>query len=215
MRKTEEKRDAPPFIINTREFCFFFLRVERAIFKIRVVHPKSNAYETDTNILHSRRNSSLSHTLCVFIKTKMSKGCQQLIANLRAFRSLVAGLSSTSSVSSFSSRSGGSVRSSNMNSSFSSHHVQRRSYGGATPKGSSYFSEGTQTKRNGLLFGETPPLKGQKRIRESWELPYFVTFFSAGVILCVGLNGKPDTSLVGWAKEEARKRLEKEEEDER
>lgn len=101
-----------------------------------------------------------------------------------------------------------------MNSSFSSHHVQRRSYGNATPKGSSsYFSEGTQTKRNGLLFGETPPLKGQKRIRESWELPYFVTFFSAGVILCVGLNGKPDTSLVGWAKEEARKRLEKEEEE--
>jgi hypothetical protein len=100
-------------------------------------------------------------------------------------------------------------------SSFSSHqNVQRRSYGGATPKGSSsYFSEGTQTKRNGLLFGETPPLKGQKRIRESWELPYFVTFFSAGVILCVGLNGKPDTSLVGWAKEEARKRLEKEEEE--
>lgn len=158
----------------------------------------------------------LSHSLSSCSKTNMSKGCQQLIANLRAFRSLVAGLSSTSSfVSSFSSRSGGSVRSSNMNSSFSSHHVQRRSYGGATPKGSSYFSEGTQTKRNGLLFGETPPLKGQKRIRESWELPYFVTFFSAGVILCVGLNGKPDTSLVGWAKEEARKRLEKEEEDER
>jgi len=160
------------------------------------------------------------HSLSVCSKTNMSKGCQQLSANLRAFRSLVAGLSSTSSfVSSFSSRSGGSyVRSSkHMNSSFSSHHhVQRRSYGNATPKGSSsYFSEGTQTKRNGLLFGETPPLKGQKRIRESWELPYFVTFFSAGVILCVGLNGKPDTSLVGWAKEEARKRLEKEEEDER
>ena len=109
------------------------------------------------------------------------------------------------------------MRSSNVNSSFSSHHhVKRRSYGGATPKGSSsYFSEGTQTKRNGLLFGETPPLKGTKRIRESWELPYFVTFLSAGVILYVGLNGKPDTSLVGWAKEEARKRLEKEEEDER
>ena len=135
----------------------------------------------------------------------MSKGCQQL-AN-RAFRSLVAGSSSTSS---FSFSSSGSV-SSNINSSFSR---VKRSYG-ATPKGSSYFSEGTQTKRNGLLFGETPPLKGTKRIRESWELPYFVTFLSAGVILCVGLNGKPDTSLVGWAKEEARKRLEKEEEDER
>ena len=156
----------------------------------------------------------LSHTLSSCSKTNMSKGCQQRIANLRAFRSLVAVLSSASSVSSFSSRSGGSVRRSNMKSSFSSHqNVQRRSYGGATPKGSSYFSEGTQTKRNGLLFGETPPLKGRRRIRESWELPYFVTFLSAGVILCVGLNGKPDTSLVGWAKEEARKRLEKEEEE--
>lgn len=134
----------------------------------------------------------------------MSKGCQQLAS--RAFRSLLAG----SSTSSFSFSSSGSV-SSNINSSFS--HV-KRSYG-ATPKGSSYFSEGTQTRRNGLLFGETPPLKGTKRIRESWELPYFVTFLSAGVILYVGLNGKPDTSLVGWAKEEARKRLEKEEEDER
>ena len=107
---------------------------------------------------------------------------------------------------------------SSVNSSFRKvhHHRLKRSYGGATPKGSSsYFSEGTQTRRNGLLFGETPPLKGTKRIRESWELPYFVTFLSAGVILYVGLNGKPDTSLVGWAKEEARKRLEKEEEDER
>ena len=36
-----------------------------------------------------------------------------------------------------------------------------------------------------------------------------------GVSLGVGLNGEPDTRLVGWAKEEARKRLEKEEEDER
>jgi len=142
--------------------------------------------------------------LSLCIKT-MSKGCQRL-AN-RAFRSLVAESSSTSS---FSFSSSGSV-SSNINSSFS--RVKR--FYGATPKGSSYFSEGTQTKRNGLLFGETPPLKGTKRIRESWELPYFVTFLSAGVILYVGLNGKPDTSLVGWAKEEARKRLEKEEEDER
>ena len=154
----------------------------------------------------SKKKLSLS-VLSLCIKKTMSKGCQQL-AN-RAFRSLVAGLSSTSSSGSSAMRS--------VNSSFRKvhhHHRLKRSYGGATPKGSSsYFSEGTQTKRNGLLFGETPPLKGTKRIRESWELPYFVTFLSAGVILCVGLNGKPDTSLVGWAKEEARKRLEKEEEE--
>jgi len=150
----------------------------------------------------------------VCIKTTMStKGCQQL-ANNRAFRSLFAFVSSssTSSSSVMRRRSDFGV----LKSSFrevQNHHRLRRSYG-ATPKGSSsYFSEGTKTRRNGLLFGETPPLKGTKRIRESWELPYFATFLSAGVILYVGLNGKPDTSLVGWAKEEARKRLEKEEDE--
>ena len=143
--------------------------------------------------------------VCVLLKKTL---LMSRLAN-RAFRSLVAGLSSTSSSGSSAMRS--------VNSSFRKvhhHHRLKRSYGGATPKGSSsYFSQGTQTRRNGLLFGETPPLKGTRRIRESWELPYFATFFSAGVILYVGLNGKPDTSLVGWAKEEARKRLEKEEEE--
>ena len=153
---------------------------------------------------HKIHSKLFLSTLCLcVVKTIMSR-----LAD-RAFRSLLLAGSSSTSFSS-------SVMSSNnsiMNSSFRKlHHRLKRSYG-ATPKGSSYFSEGTQTKRNGLLFGETPPLKGTKRIRESWELPYFVTFLSAGVILCVGLNGKPDTSLVGWAKEEARKRLEKEEEE--
>ena len=165
--------------------------------------------------IHSRNSFSLcslcSLCVCVCVCVLLKKTLLMSRLANRAFRSLVAGLSSTSSSGSSAMRS--------VNSSFRKvhhHHRLKRSYGGATPKGSSsYFSEGTQTKRNGLLFGETPPLKGTKRIRESWELPYFVTFLSAGVILCVGLNGKPDTSLVGWAKEEARKRLEKEEEDER
>ena len=43
MRKTEEKTDAPPFIINTRESFVFFFYEREAIFKIRVVHPKYNA----------------------------------------------------------------------------------------------------------------------------------------------------------------------------
>ena len=167
--------------------------------------------------IHSRNSFSLcslcSLCVCVCVLKCVLLKKTLLMSRLanRAFRSLVAGLSSTSSSGSSAMRS--------VNSSFRKvhhHHRLKRSYGGATPKGSSsYFSEGTQTKRNGLLFGETPPLKGTRRIRESWELPYFATFFSAGVILYVGLNGKPDTSLVGWAKEEARKRLEKEEEDER
>ena len=160
--------------------------------------------------IHSRNSfslCSLSLFLCVCVCVCVLLKKTLLMSRLanRAFRSLVAGSSSTSS-------SGSSVMSS-INSSFRKlhHHRLKRSYG-ATPKGS-YFSEGTQTKRNGLLFGETPPLKGTKRIRESWELPYFATFLSAGVILYVGLNRKPDTSLVGWAKEEARKRLEKEEDE--
>ena len=143
-----------------------------------------------------------------------TKGCQQLANNTRAFRSLFAFVSSSSASSSSSAmrrRSDFGVLKSSFREVQNHHRVRGRSYG-ATPKGS-YFSEGTQTRRNGLLFGETPPLKGTKRIRESWELPYFATFLSAGVILCVGLNGKPDTSFVGWAKEEARKRLEKEEDE--
>ena len=143
-----------------------------------------------------------------------TKGCQQLATNTRrAFRSLFAFVSSSSASSSsvMRRRSDFGVLKRSFREVQNHHRVRGRSYG-ATPKGS-YFSEGTQTRRNGLLFGETPPLKGTKRIRESWELPYFATFLSAGVILCVGLNGKPDTSFVGWAKEEARKRLEKEEDE--
>ena len=176
--------------------CFFFCL------------PLFCAYETQ-NSLSKLILSLLSFSFCVCVLKCVLLKKTLLMSRLanRAFRSLVAGLSSTSSSGSSAMRS--------VNSSFRKlhHHRLKRSYGGATPKGSSYFSEGTQTRRNGLLFGETPPLKGTRRIRESWELPYFATFFSAGVILYVGLNGKPDTSLVGWAKEEARKRLEKEEDE--
>lgn len=80
----------------------------------------------------------------------------------------------------------------------------------AEAKGS-YWSEGKQVKKNGVLFGETEPMKGQKRIRESWEIPYFVTFAVAGVVLFVGLSNKPNSSLVDWAKEEAKKRMDESE----
>lgn len=43
--------------------------------------------------------------------------------------------------------------------------------GGHDWPGGSFWSEGTQTGRNGYLFGETPPPAGQSRKWESWELP--------------------------------------------
>tara|TARA_B000000437_G_scaffold194705_1_gene154762 strand:+ start:181 stop:600 length:420 start_codon:yes stop_codon:yes gene_type:complete len=84
-------------------------------------------------------------------------------------------------------------------------------YYGTQTKGGSYFSQGTQTGRNGVLFGETPPKEGQKRVRESWEAPYFITAALTAGILYFGLNAKPNSSLVDWAKEEAKKRLDDDE----
>ena len=81
---------------------------------------------------------------------------------------------------------------------------------GTQTKGGGYFSQGTQTGRNGVLFGETPPKEGQKRVRESWEAPYFITAALTAGILYFGLNAKPNSSLVDWAKEEAKKRLDDE-----
>ena len=81
--------------------------------------------------------------VCVLLKKTL---LMSRLAN-RAFRSLVAGLSSTSSSGSSAMRS--------VNSSFRKlhhHHRLRRSYGGATPKGSSYFSQGTQTKRKNSSY---------------------------------------------------------------
>ena len=42
-----------------------------------------------------------------------------------------------------------------------------RAMGGGHPGG--YFGEGTQTGRNGYLFGESPVPPGQSRKWESWE----------------------------------------------
>merc|ERR1712216_976364 len=86
---------------------------------------------------------------------------------------------------------------------------QYTNYGTQTKGG--YFSQGTQTGRNGVLFGETPPRQGQKRVRESWEAPYFITAALTAGILYFGLNAKPNSSLVDWAKEEAKKRLDDDE----
>jgi hypothetical protein len=38
--------------------------------------------------------------------------------------------------------------------------------------GGHFWADGTQTGRNGYLFGETPPPPGEARKWESWELPW-------------------------------------------
>lgn len=44
-----------------------------------------------------------------------------------------------------------------------------RQRGGHGWPGGSFWADGTQTGRNGLIFGETPPAKGHNRKWESWE----------------------------------------------
>jgi hypothetical protein len=72
-----------------------------------------------------------------------------------------------------------------------------------------YFAEGVQGEGhvNGRLFNETPPPKGQSRKWEDWEAPWYLGMFGAAGILFFGLNAKPETSAMAWAREEAAKRL--------
>jgi hypothetical protein len=42
--------------------------------------------------------------------------------------------------------------------------------GGHSWPGGSFWADGTQTGRNGYLFGETPPPPGEARKWESWEM---------------------------------------------
>mmetsp|Transcript_12217 Transcript_12217/g.31676 ORF Transcript_12217/g.31676 Transcript_12217/m.31676 type:complete len:135 (-) Transcript_12217:442-846(-) len=82
--------------------------------------------------------------------------------------------------------------------------VQKRRMGGGPPGG--FWSEGTQEKPTGLLFGETPPAPGQSRKWESWEAVWYATLAASGVLLTVGLSAKPDNGITSWAKEEAMQR---------
>lgn len=47
----------------------------------------------------------------------------------------------------------------------------QRTRGGGFPWKGGFWSDGTQAKGDGFLFGETPPPKGQSRVWESWEMP--------------------------------------------
>ncbi|KAK9836355.1 hypothetical protein WJX81_008229 [Elliptochloris bilobata] len=69
-----------------------------------------------------------------------------------------------------------------------------------------FWSEGKH-EPSGYLFGETPPPPGQKRRWESWEGPWYATWVIATAIIVLGLNAKPDTSMITWAHKEAEKEL--------
>lgn len=83
-----------------------------------------------------------------------------------------------------------------------------RSYGAGPPGG--YFTEGTQTGRNGYLFGETPPPPGKSRVWEDWEAPWYASLVIAAGVLTFGLQAKPETRMTSWAREEAARRLDAE-----
>lgn len=83
--------------------------------------------------------------------------------------------------------------------------------GGHGWPGGSFWAEGTQTGRNGYIFGETPPPPGQKRKWESWELIFYTGFGIAGLTAWLTLYG-PDNSLQAWARPHALAELEEEDE---
>ncbi|GMH43644.1 hypothetical protein BSKO_11566 [Bryopsis sp. KO-2023] len=81
-----------------------------------------------------------------------------------------------------------------------------RTRGGGFP-GGSFWADGQQTGRNGILFGETPLAPGQKRKWESWELTWYLTFGGSALFLWIGLQAAPDSRLETWARKQAEKEV--------
>ncbi|GAA6058982.1 hypothetical protein JCM10212_001692 [Sporobolomyces blumeae] len=74
---------------------------------------------------------------------------------------------------------------------------QRRAASGGV-----HFNEPT-----GYLFGEKPPAKGQKRVREDWESIYYWGMFGGMALGGVLIYYKPDTSIEGWARQQAKDKM--------
>ncbi|TFK41092.1 Ndufb11, NADH dehydrogenase 1 beta subcomplex subunit [Crucibulum laeve] len=60
----------------------------------------------------------------------------------------------------------------------------------------------------GFLFGEKPLAPGQKRVKESWENPWYLGMFGTMGLACVLMYYKPDSSIQSWALKEAKERME-------
>ncbi|KAG2488401.1 hypothetical protein HYH03_013085 [Edaphochlamys debaryana] len=83
-----------------------------------------------------------------------------------------------------------------------------RGGGGGYP-GGSFWSEGTQTGKNGFLFGEVPLQPGQPRKLLWWEPYWYVGFGVMGAAIYAIYHGKPLEALdiKYWAAPRAAKEL--------
>lgn len=85
----------------------------------------------------------------------------------------------------------------------------QRGGGGGDWPGGSFWSEGTQTGRNGFLFGEVPAAPGQSRNIQWWEpiwIPGYALFF-AGVYMIYHAKPVEALDISYWAKPRAAQEL--------
>lgn len=82
--------------------------------------------------------------------------------------------------------------------------------GGGDYPGGSFWSEGTQTGRNGFLFGELPPAPGQSRKLLWWEPWWYIGYggFFLGVYLIYHAKPLEALDIKYWAAPRAAKELE-------
>ncbi|PNH10142.1 hypothetical protein TSOC_003148 [Tetrabaena socialis] len=86
---------------------------------------------------------------------------------------------------------------------------QVRAGGGEYP-GGSFWSAGTQTGKNGFLFGELPPAPGQSRPTLWWEPAWYLGYGGVAVGIYLIYHAKPLEALdiKYWAAPRASKELE-------
>lgn len=76
--------------------------------------------------------------------------------------------------------------------------------GSGPPNG--FFGEGVQESVPGKLFGESTA-RGARQ-PESWETSWYLGMGLAAAFLYVGLQARPNTNIMDWAREEAQRRRE-------
>ncbi|GIL80358.1 hypothetical protein Vretimale_12137 [Volvox reticuliferus] len=81
--------------------------------------------------------------------------------------------------------------------------------GGGEYPGGSFWSEGTQTGRNGFLFGELPPAPGQTRKALWWEPWWYIGYGGTALGIFFIYNAKPLEAfdITYWANPRAAKEL--------
>jgi len=84
-------------------------------------------------------------------------------------------------------------------------------YAGRTPERTAEL-ERLAEEHNGFLFGEVPPAEGESREWEDWEYSYVPLMSSAFIIWGVAFYYRPTKNHADWARTEALRRMEAEEE---